>query len=646
MRQDYTYVQRTHVSGGVNGMSAPIPEQVIAEIRERNDIVSVISEYVQLRRTGKNWKGLCPFHKEKTPSFNVNQDEQLYYCFGCGVGGNVINFIMAIENLPFLDALERLAERAGIPIVPKAISPQEKRERSERERFLQLHQVAQEFFSRTLFSSAGVSARQYLATRGIREGTARRFGLGFALPEWRGLLTYLERQGFSRAECLAAGLILKGRSGREYDRFRGRVIFPLCNGRGQPIGFGGRVLDESQPKYLNSPETLIFSKGNNLYRLDLARAAFRQQGFAIIVEGYMDVIGLYEAGLENVVASLGTALTETQARVLQRFTEEVVIAFDGDAAGEAATWRGLEVLQRQGLRVRVLELPGGEDPDTFVRTYGREAFDDLISEATGLTEFKLRTIIRRGDVSTVDGKVATTGRIIEVLAELDSPVERSEYLRWVAGMLKISQNVLEAELAAYEAKAGIESSSRHRISTRSNNREDDKGTTKVGFEGAGYPRARPVSSSFVGLSAIEVNLLRLLLHERYLVPQVRNVLSPSDFRHPVAQKTMECLLACHEAGQLDSGAAIFDYAKDASVHKLLSSLLASRTSLPPSQACMHYVRRLQIMQLKDDLKRLEEQIGRVEHNLPDDDLVNELGTLLIRYRKVREEISEGFVLGH
>ncbi|NMB12952.1 MAG: DNA primase [Firmicutes bacterium] len=627
-------------------MSAPIPEQVIAEIRERNDIVSVISEYVQLRRTGKNWKGLCPFHTEKTPSFNVNQEEQFYYCFGCGVGGNVINFIMAIENLPFLEALERLAERAGIPLVSKTVSPQEKRERSKREKLVQLHQAAQKFFSRNLFSNAGISAREYLAARGIQEETARRFGLGFALSEWRGLLTYLEHQGFDRADCLAAGLISEGQSGRDYDRFRGRVMFPICNGRGQTIAFGGRVLDESQPKYLNSPETLIFSKGNNLYRLDLARAAFRQQGFAVVVEGYMDVIGLYEAGLNNAVASLGTALTETQARVLHRFTDEVVIAFDGDAAGEAAAWRGLEILRNQGLRVRVLELPGGEDPDTFVRTHGRQAFDDLISKAAGLTEFKLSTIIRRGDASTVDGKVATTGRIIEVLAEIDSPVEKSEYLRWAAAMLKVNQNVLEAELAAYEAKAGIESSSGHRISARSNNRKDGKGTSRADSKRVGRPGGRLGLGSFVGLSAIEANLLRLLLHDRYLISQVRNVLSPSDFRHPVAQKTMECLLACDEAGQLDSGAAVLDYAKDASVHRLLTGLLASRTSLPPSQTCMHYVRRLQIMQLKDDLKRLEEQIGRVEHNFPDSDLVNQLDSLLIRYRQVREEISEGFSPGH
>ncbi|NMB46301.1 MAG: DNA primase [Firmicutes bacterium] len=627
-------------------MSGPIPEQLIAEIRERNDIVGVVSEYVQLRRTGKSWKGLCPFHSEKTPSFNVNQEEQFYYCFGCGAGGNVINFVMAMENLPFRDALGRLAERVGIDLTPKAVSPEERRQRSEREKLLELHQAAQEFFVRNLFGDAGTLARQYLAARGVKAETARRFGLGFALPEWRTLLTYLQKQGFGSADCLAAGLALEGRNARYYDRFRGRLMFPVCNGRGQPIAFGGRVLDASQPKYLNSPETLIFSKGNNLYRLDLARVAFRERGFAIVVEGYMDVIGLYEAGVDNVVASLGTALTETQARVLQRFTDEVVIAFDGDAAGEAATWRGLDVLRSQGLRVRVLELPGGEDPDTFVRKYGRESFEELLSEAAGLTEFKLRTIIRRGELSSVDGKVATTGRIIEVLTEIDSPVEQNEYLRWAAAMLKISEDVLAAELAAHQAKAGIESSSRHRISTRSNNREDGKGSSEASTQRIGRWQGGPGLNSFAGLSVIEATLLRLLLDDRHLIDQVRDVLSPSDFRHPVAQKAMECLLDCQDAGEFESGAAIFDYAQDASVHQLFAGLLSSRTSLPPSQACIHYVRRLQLMQLKDDLKRLEEQISRVESKPLDSNLMYQLDGLLVRYRRVREEISEGFPLEH
>lgn len=627
-------------------MSGPIPEEVIAEVRERNDIVAVISEYVQLRKAGKSWKGLCPFHKEKTPSFNVNQEEQFYYCFGCGVGGNVINFVMAIENLPFPEALERLAERAGIPIVSEAMSAQERQERGERDRLVRLHQTAQEFFGRNLQSSAGAAARQYLAARGIQVEACRRFGLGFALPDWRSLLTYLEQRGFSHAECLEAGLTLEGRNGRLYDRFRCRVMFPVCDRHGRPIAFGGRVLDNSQPKYLNSPETLIFNKGNNLYRLDLARAAFRKQGFAIIVEGYMDVIGLYEAGLDNVVASLGTALTENQARTLRRFTDEVVIAFDGDAAGEAATWRGLEVLRSQGLRVRVVEMPGGEDPDTFVRAYGRQAFDKLLAQAPGLTEFKLSTIIRRGDLSTVEGKVATTGRIMEVLAEIVSPVEKDGYLRWAANRLQIGEDILAAELSAYEAKAGIESRSRHRISTKSNNREDGKDRAKASPRPTGRSQERPNLGSFRGLSMIEANLLRLLLHDRHLISRVQDVLSPTDFRHPVAQKTMECLLACQKAGQLESGAAIFDFADDDSVRQLLTGLLSSRTSLPPPQACMQYVRRLQIMQLKDDLKHLEDQIGKVEHRPLDNDLADQLDRLLIRYRQVREEISEGIISQH
>jgi len=623
-------------------MSGLIPEPVLAEIRERNDIVAVISEYVQLRRTGRSWKGLCPFHQEKTPSFNVNQEEQFYYCFGCGAGGNVINFIMAIENLPFVEAVERLAERVGIPVVRGAETPQERRQRSKQARLIAIHQAAQEIYQRALMSEVGAQARKYLTARGIRGETAKLFGLGYAVPEWQGLLGQLERQGFAAAECLAAGLAIEGREKHSYDRFRGRIMFPVCNGRGQPIAFGGRVIDGSQPKYLNSPETLIFNKGNNLYRLDLARTAFRRWGFAIVVEGYMDVIGLYEAGFANVVAALGTALTETQARVLRRFTDEAVIAFDGDAAGEAATWRGLEILQNQGLGVRVLELPSGEDPDTFVRSFGPEAFKELLNEAAALTEFKLNTIIRRGDFSTVDGKVTTISRIVTVLAEIDSPVEKSEYLRWAAARLKVSEDVLAAELALHEEKAGIQSRSRHRISSKSNNREDSKLSRPVrsGPNGGLGKDARV--SGLAGLSMIESNLLRMLLYDGRLIEQIEGVLSPDDFIHPVAKKTMECLLACQEAGQLDSGGAVLDFADDISVHELITALLASKASLPPSQTCMHYVRRLQMMQLKEGLRRLDDRISRVEHVSGDSDLVEELDGLLIKYRQVREEINREF----
>lgn len=625
-------------------MSGLIPEAVIAEVRESNDIVAVVSEYVDLRRAGKHWRGRCPFHQERTPSFNVNAEEQFYYCFGCGAGGNVINFVMAMENLPFVEAVERLAERVGIMVTRAPSSPQEKRQRSEQAKLLQVHEVAQDFFVRNLMGNQGGAARHYLASRGVQEKTRQLFGLGYALQEWQGLINHLGHRGFTTEECLAAGLALEGQRNRPYDRFRGRLMFPVCDWRGRVIGFGGRVLDGGQPKYLNSPETLLFSKGNNLYGLNLARVAFRKQGCAIIVEGFMDVIGLYEAGFSNAVASLGTALTDSQARLLQRFTDEVVIAFDGDAAGEAATWRGLEILRNRGLKVRVVELPGGEDPDTFVRTYGSQAFEELVQGAVGLTEFKLGTIIRRGDFSTVDGKVETTGRIVEILAEIDSPMEQNEYLRWAAVRLKVSEDVLAAELEAYEEKAGIQSSSRHRISTKSNNREDRGILAKDSPEGGSS--LKKAAASWSGLSAIESNLLRLLLCEGYLVGKVSGVLVPEDFVHPVAQKTMECLYACQRAGQLDSGGAVFDFVEDDSVRELITDLLASKASLPLPEACMHYVRRLQIMQLREGLRRLEDQVERVEHRTAEEDLGVQLDNLLIRYRQVREEITREFSKSH
>lgn len=624
-------------------MAGPIPQEVIAEVRERNDIVQVISEYVKLKRAGKNWVGLCPFHQEKTPSFTVNQEEQFYYCFGCGAGGNVVSFLMQIENLPFVAAVEKLAERAGISIVRRDLSPAEKRKQAEREKLLRLHEVARDFFCQNLNSAAGARARNYLASRGVEDKIAQRFKLGYALPQWQSLLLHLQKEGFTTAECLSAGLVLEGQKSRPYDRFRGRLMFPICNWRGQPIGFGGRVLDTAQPKYLNSPETLLFNKRNTLYGLDLARASCRERGYAIIVEGYMDVIGLHQAGYSNTVAALGTALTETQARLIKRFVNEVIIAFDGDAAGEAATWRGLELLHRQGLRVRVLELPSGEDPDTFVRRYGGAALQELVDKAAGLIDFKLHTILRHSDLSTVDGKVAAMSRIIEVLAEVDSPVERDEYLRQAAAGLKVSMQALVAELAAYEEKAGIESRSRHRISSKSHNKIDASGGLKGRIRGKQSTggKSQVQGLRIAGLSAIERNLLRLLLHEGHLLDRVRDTLRPEYFRHPVARKAMESLLACYTAGQV-TGGAVFDFVEDESVRELLRRLLAVRTSLPPPQACLEYVKKLQAIQLRDDLQRLEAQIGQVEVAPVGEDPRRQLDGLLIKYRQTREEIGKAF----
>ncbi|NLK08829.1 MAG: toprim domain-containing protein [Firmicutes bacterium] len=381
-----------------------------------------------------------------------------------------------------------------------------------------------------------------------------------------------------------------------------------------------------------------------MYGLELARANLRKHGHAVIVEGFMDVIGLYEAGFDNVVAALGTALTENQARLLKRFTKDVVIAFDGDAAGEIATWRGLEILRNQGLKVKVAQLPDGEDPDSFVRRFGSEAFQDLLTGAVGLTEFKLGTLIRRGDLASIDGKMETIGRIITILAEINSPIEQSEYLEWTAQQLDIRADLLAAELHAHTQKTSLENRARHRIATGSNNRKGRsarRAPSRSAASKQGTP-GRPPRAGIQGLSAIEGTLLRLLLNERYLMERVAGVLEPGDFIHPVAQKAAEVLFACQEAGHLNTATAVFDFTEDPAVQRLVANLLDQKSSLPLPQTCMHYVRRLQVMQLREGLRRFEEQVEEAGPRPSKENLSVELDRLLIRFRQVREEIIREF----
>ena len=353
-----------------------ISEEILEKVKEQNDIVDVISESVRLKRSGRNFSGLCPFHNEKSPSFSVSQDKQIYKCFGCGESGNVITFVMKNKNMPFVEAVKYLADRVNITIESDKgrISPTAKK----RELLYKVNVEAARFFYSNLRLTK--EAKEYFFNRGIKEDTIKRFGLGFAKDSWNNLLFHLRKLGFKDDLLLEAGLVSTSeRTGNKYDRFRNRVIFPVFDYRGKVIGFGGRVLDDSKPKYLNSPETLVFQKGTNLYGLNFAIKSKMQERYFIIVEGYMDLITLHQYGITNVVASLGTALTTNQARLLRRYADKVIISYDADIAGQAATMRGLDILKDAGFDVRVLSIPQGKDPDEYVRSNGKDAFIKLIN---------------------------------------------------------------------------------------------------------------------------------------------------------------------------------------------------------------------------------------------------------------------------
>ena len=355
-----------------------ISEEILEKIKSQNDIVDVISERVRLRKAGRNFTGLCPFHNEKTPSFSVSQEKQIYKCFGCGEAGNVISFVMKDKNLPFIEAVKYLANRANIPL---EINNGEKSKSAKKKDLLyRVNVEAAKFFFSNLMNNQ--NAKEYFLNRGIKEETIKKFGLGFANDSWNSLMFYLRKKGINDVLLEEAGLIsVNKEKGRKYDRFRNRVMFPVFDYQGKVIGFGGRVLDDSKPKYLNSPETLVFQKGTNLYGLNFALKHNMSERYFVIVEGYMDLISLHQYGITNVVASLGTALTINQARLLKRYADKVIISYDADMAGQMATLRGLEILRTAGFDVRVLNIPQGKDPDEYVRSNGKEACLNLINSA-------------------------------------------------------------------------------------------------------------------------------------------------------------------------------------------------------------------------------------------------------------------------
>jgi len=416
------------------------PQDFIETVREQVDLVEVASEYLHLTRRGKDYVALCPFHQEKTPSFTVSREKQIFHCFGCGTGGNVFHFLMAMENLTFPEAVRQLAERAGLP-VPVAGEGGEKKARLE-SRILEMNALARDFYGRILRERPeGAPAREYLAKRGLTGETALLFGLGYAPDAWDSLTSHLRGQGYTLDEILAAGLAVAGERGRPFDRFRRRVIFPIHTVGGKIAGFGGRILGEGEPKYLNSPETPVFNKREVLYGLDRARQAIKELGFAVIMEGYMDVLTAHQAGITNAVGSLGTSLTVEQGRLLRRYTTEAVIAYDADAAGVAATLRGLDMLQELGYRVKVVTIPEGKDPDEYIRNRGRREWDALVEKAPPLVEYRLDQACR----STGD-KQKILAQVLPSVAKMASPLEQEEAVKLIAARLNVSWEAVKSEL--------------------------------------------------------------------------------------------------------------------------------------------------------------------------------------------------------
>ena len=418
-------------------------EDFLEKIRASVDIREIIAGYLPLKKVGGRYRGLCPFHTEKTPSFYVDAGKQLFYCFGCGTGGDTFKFLMLYEKVDFPEAMRLLARRYGIPLPDRVHHAS-----SERQSLLKVQQAAVAYFRKVLReASEGKAGREYLKSRGLSAATEEAFSLGFAPVRWDGLKGALLGQGFSEGQLLNSGLLLKKEeTGRSFDRFRGRLIFPIRNLSGECVGFGGRIVGEGEPKYLNSPETPLFHKGEVLYGLEQTADAIRKGDRAVLVEGYMDFLSLHQAGVEGLAAALGTGFTQAHARLLARFTRRVVVNFDPDSAGQAATRRSLDILLESGFDVRVLRLPGGKDPDRFVREEGALQYRRLLENAPTYLEYLAAESAEKVDLSSPAGKIQALNQVLPYVARLESAVERSEQVKLLAEVFRIQDGIVLQEL--------------------------------------------------------------------------------------------------------------------------------------------------------------------------------------------------------
>jgi DNA primase len=491
-----------------------IPDQLIEDIITNSDIVEIISEYVSLQRRGKNFLGICPFHEEKTPSFTVTPDKQMFYCFGCNTGGNIVSFLKKKENWTFLETVQYLAQKYGIKLPEKELSSRQSEEQKRRSRWQQIYEWTADYYHEVLMHlPEGEPGRKYFRHREISQDTIKSFRLGFAPGRWDGLLMALHKRGVSFSESAAAGLALEkekkhsysGDSGY-YDRFRNRIIFSILDHKQKPIAFGGRVLDDSLPKYLNSPESVYYNKGNHLYGINKAYQGIREKGFAILVEGYIDVLTLQQTGFTNTVASLGTALTKEQAKLLRRYTRRVIICYDSDPAGIKATMRAGEVLAEAGLRTEVLKLTGAKDPDEFLRISGKENFLKALQSVITYIEFKYQVLLNELPIRTIPEKAELIARISPDILRVDSPAEREGYERFLSLELGLSLEAVQREIENVEKRTKYREEFNY-ISLKQDNSVKNRDNNIMNID----TNSHLIASVPLGIYRAERMLLRLIL---------------------------------------------------------------------------------------------------------------------------------------
>jgi DNA primase len=557
-------------------------DDIISRVRDSVDIVDLVSGYVSLKKTGKNHTGLCPFHSEKTPSFSVNPDKQIFHCFGCGAGGDAFKFLELQEGLNFPEAVKKLADRAGITLpVEQGNRGLDKKAADDKAGLLKVVADAAAYYQRELEGPAGSGARAYLTKRGVSDRIVKDLGLGFARNEWDGLLKHLRQKGYQTGQMERAGLVVKRSEGEGYyDRFRNRIIFPIRDISGSVIAFGGRVMDDSLPKYLNSSETPLYSKSNTLYGLDRAKEHGRKQKYFIIVEGYLDAIACHQYGVGNAVATLGTALTDGHLRLLKRFADKLVLIFDPDPAGVRASIRGFDHFLASGMKVNVVSLPDGDDPDTFLQKRGQEAFAAQLRESAKFMDFVLAHVIKDASAASIDEKVKKAGEMLGFIAKLPSGIERDYYLKRTAEALDLDESVLRQEMPK-PGKHAAPSAAQENTSA---------------FGRVQRPRAEEI-------------LIHLMLKDEAIARDLKERIQSADFTDPLLRRAAERIFAVlAEKGRLDPRELASE--GDEELNRLISHYSVLETDYDdPGKHCDDC---LETIRQQSQVRRMKSLIGAIK----------------------------------
>ena len=568
-------------------MGGYIPDELVEEIRDRSDIVEVISDRVLLKKSGANYKGLCPFHSEKTPSFTVSPAKQIFHCFGCNEGGNVYQFVMKIENLSFPDSVLLLARRYGINIVEQKVKGVNS---SQKNTLYDVNAMAAEFFQRQLSElPQGKTAREYLRKRGITENIIESFKIGYASPSWDGVHQFLKKKGISADIQNSAGLIKERENGGGYvDRFRERIIFPISDSEGRIVGFGGRVLNDtdSRPKYLNSPETLVYKKGNILYGLHITKDLIRKSKDAFLVEGYFDLITAYQHGIKNVIATSGTALTEDHARLLRRYTETVTLVFDGDEAGRNASNRGGIVLLNGGVKVKVIPLPQGNDPDSFIREKKGDGFFNISKGSKPFMEYIINKESAESDLKSIDGRVKCINAVIPFLSLMNNSVEKSMYISSLAEKTGVSEKAIMDEM--------------------SKNKVKDKAKVKEVL----------TSTSTSTSNKAERILVQLMLLDNKNIEKIKKHISVDDFKDNDMAKISSLLFTLSESNDNITISHIMDKLSEDKLKKLISEMVFEDIEYQDVDKnisdCIRYIKKNRI-DIKELVNRLKTAVSEGNH---------------------------------